>query len=180
MSDTYVALLRGINVGGKNRLPMKDLVALFTSAGASDVRTYIQSGNVFFDASETVARRMPARVSRAIANRFDLRVPVVMRHGKVLGAIVRDNPFLAAGADPARLHVAFLADVPTAARVAALDPDRSPPDEFTVRGSEIYLHCPNGVARSKLTNTYLDATLKATCTVRNWRTVLALAEMVGV
>ena len=84
---------------------------------------------------------------------------------------------MAAGADPAQLHVGFLAEAPTAARTAELDPDRSPSDAFELRGREVYLHFPNGTARSKLTVDYFDRVLETTITIRNWRTVGKLLEM---
>ena len=173
----YVALLRGINVGGKNKLPMTDLAAMFTAAGCAAVRTYIQSGNVVFEASPAVAGALPGEVGRAIEAGFGHRVPVILRTAEELGAVLRGNPFLAAGAVPDALHVAFLSAEPLPARVAALDPGRSPPDELVVRGREIYLRLPNGVARTRLTNAYLDATLAATTTVRSWRTVEKLVEL---
>jgi uncharacterized protein (DUF1697 family) len=175
--DVHVALLRGINLGGKNRLPMKDLAAMFTDAGCGSVTTYIQSGNALFQASSGLARRIPALIEKAIAERFGYQVPVVTRTGGDLLRIVRGNPFLRAGADEGTLHVAFLAGAPAAARVKALDPERSPPDGFAVRGREIYLHCPKGFARTKLTNAYFDSKLGTMSTVRNWRTVLKLREL---
>ena len=175
--DVHVALLRGINLGGKNRLPMKDLTAMFTEAGCGSVTTYIQSGNVIFEASPALARGIPSLIAKRIAERFGLRVPVMTRTGDELRKIVRGNPFLKAGADADKLHLAFLADVPAAAGVKALDPKRSPSDEFAVRGREIYLHCPNGFARTKLTNAYFDSKLGTTSTVRNWRTVGKLLEL---
>jgi len=177
--ELHVALLRGINLAGKNRLRMKDLAALFTDAGCGSVATYIQSGNVVFAASPVLARRIPALIEKAISNDFGFRVPVVTRTGRELRRIVRGNPFLKAGADAETLHVAFLAGTPAAARAKALDPDRSPPDAFSVRGREIYLHCPNGFARTKLTNAYFDSKLGTTSTVRNWRTVETLLELTG-
>jgi len=172
-----VALLRGINVGGKNKLPMNDLAELFTETGCSDVRTYIQSGNVVFCAPSTVVRSLPARVADAVERRFGFRVRLVLRSGVDLQDVVARNPFLRRrGVDPRTLHVGFLATKPTAARVAALDPDRSPPDEFQVRGREIYLFCPNGMGRTKLTNDYFDSKLATVSTVRNWHTVLTLCE----
>jgi uncharacterized protein (DUF1697 family) len=173
----HVALLRGINVGGKNPLPMKELAAMVEAAGASDVRTYIQSGNVIFRASPAIARGVAAAVSAAIAGRFGFTAPVVTRSAAELEAIAESNPFLGRGADPATLHVVFLADEPAPERVAALDPRRSPPDELEVRGREIFLRCPNGYARTKLTNAYFDSKLATTSTVRNWRTVLQLVEL---
>ncbi len=178
-NDFYVALLRGINVGGKNKLPMADLAAMFDGAGCSDVKTYIQSGNVIFRATEVRASRIHGVITKSIADRFGLRVPVIMRQAAELHAVARGNPFLHAGADPETLHVIFLADRPDAAKVKALDPKRSPPDAFEVRGREIYLRCPNGAARTKLTNDYFDTRLATTSTMRNWRTVLKLVEMSG-
>jgi uncharacterized protein (DUF1697 family) len=177
--ERHVALLRGINVGGKNRLPMKDLVAMFHDSGCSDVQTYIQSGNVLFRADTTLARRAPGLIEKAISDRLGLRIPVLTRTTAELEDIASHNPFLAAGADPKILHVAFLLDRPSKPGIAALDPDRSPPDEFAVRGREIYLRFPNGVAGSKLTTRYFDSTLATTSTVRNWSTVLKLIELAG-
>ena len=174
---TLVALLRGVNVSGKHPLPMNDLAAMFVDAGCGDVQTYIQSGNVVCQASQGLARRVPALVTAAIADRFGFRVPVVTRTAGELRRIVRDNPLVRAGVDAGALHVVFLAHRPVAAKLAALDPNRSPPDVYAVRGREIYLHCPNGLARTKLTNAYFDTKLATTSTTRNWRTVLRLLEL---
>ncbi|MGH9319542.1 MAG: DUF1697 domain-containing protein [Vicinamibacteria bacterium] len=173
----YVALLRGINLGGKNKVPMKNLTAMFAEAGCSDAKTYIRSGNVVYRASEALARRLPDLIAVGIADRLGFRAPVVTRTAAELRGVARRNPFLRAGADVGTLHVAFLADRPLRASIAALDVDRSPPDRFAVLGREIYLHCPHGYGRSKLTNQYFDSKLATTSTVRNWRTVLRLIEM---
>lgn len=176
--SVHIALLRGINVGGKHRLPMKDLTGIFREAGCADVRTYIQSGNVVFHAEDGLAARIPGLVREAISERFGFDAPVVTRTAAELEELAGSNPFLGDGADPKALHVVFLADRPTEAQVAELDSEHSPPDEFVVRGREIYLHCPKGVARSKLTASYFDATLGTTGTQRNWRTVGKLLELV--
>ena len=176
MKSTHVALLRGINVGGKNRLPMKDLVALFEAQGCSGVQTYIQSGNVVFQAPAAVAAKLPLKLSAAILNAHGLRVPVVLRTVEELQKIPRRNPFLKAGVVLDTLHVAFLADAPTASAASALDPKRSPPDEIAIRGRELYLRLPNGVADTKLTNAYFDKTLGTVSTMRNWRTTLQLID----
>jgi len=174
MSETWVALLRGINVGGKNKLPMKDLTAMFVEAGCGNVRNYIQSGNVVF---ETAPARLSEVIEKRIEKQFGFRVPVILRNAKQLRAVVAGNPFLKAGAAPETLHVMFLADKPGAARVDALDPHRSAPDEFIVRGQEIYLRLPSGAGNSKLTNAYFDSKLATISTGRNWRTVNTLLEM---
>jgi uncharacterized protein (DUF1697 family) len=178
-ATNHVALLRGINVGGRNKLAMKDLAALFTAAGCGDVRTYIQSGNVVFTAAGPLAKKLPVRIEAAIRARAGIQVPLEMRSADQLRAVAGGNPFLKTGPALETLHVGFLLDTPSAAQLAALDPKRSPPDEFVVRGREIYFRCPNGMGRSKLTNTYFDSKLGTTITIRNWRTVQALLELCG-
>ncbi|HVP63905.1 MAG TPA: DUF1697 domain-containing protein [candidate division Zixibacteria bacterium] len=175
---TYVALMRGINVGGKNKLPMKDLAAIFTGLGCRNVRTYIQSGNVVFDAPASVARKLASQIAANISKQFGLTVPVVLRDREEMARVITGNPFLAAGLDEKWLHVMFLADRPTANAVAELDHNRSAPDEFQVVGREIYLHLPNGAGNSKLTNVYFDSKLGTISTARNWATTLALFEMI--
>lgn len=157
---------------------MKQLMELFEAAGCADVRTYIQSGNVVFGASPALARRVAGSIRAAVLAELGLEVPVVTRSAAELRALVRANPFLEKGLDGRALHVAFLAERPSRARAAQLDPQRSPPDELVLRGREVYLHFPNGVARTRITNAYLDATLGTTSTVRNWRTACTLLELV--
>ncbi len=174
-----VALLRGINVGGRNKLAMADLSAIFVDAGCTQVQTYIQSGNVCCVAPTEIVARLSEIVTARIADGLDLHVSMTLRTAAQMGKIVAANPYVAAGADPAALHVAFLADRPSKARVAALDPARSPGDSFVAVGSEVYLHVPGGVARTRLTNAWLDSSLGTICTVRNWRTVTTLADMIA-
>lgn len=174
--ERHVALMRGVNVGGKNRLPMKDLVALFEGAGCSEVSTYIQSGNVVFSAEPDVARALPAVVAAAIARDFGFDTPVVLRSAGEMARVPVANPFPDADPEAEHLHVMFLADWPDRAAVAALDPARSPPDTFAVVGRDVYLRLPAGIGQSKLTNAWLDRALSTVSTARNWRTVLALIE----
>jgi uncharacterized protein (DUF1697 family) len=177
-SAPHVALLRGVNLAGKNRLAMKDLVPMFIEAGCNNVRTYIQSGNVIFDATPDVVARLPESIAAIIKSRFECRTQIILRTGKELYDIVRNNPFIQAGVAEEALHVLFLADRPGSSSIHGLDSQRSPPDEFLVRGREIYLRLPHGVARTKLTNSYFDSKLGTRGTLRNWRTVLRLHELV--
>jgi uncharacterized protein (DUF1697 family) len=165
----HVALLRGINVGGKNKLPMKDLVAIFEAAGCTDVKTYIASGNVVFNAKSVTT--LGAKISAAIEKKLKLKIPVVLRTHKELMDAVKHNPF------DDDVFVMFLADKPTKKAVASLDPKRSPPDEFVVIGREIYLNLPNSAAKTKLTNAYFDRALDTVSTSRNLRTVNKLIEL---
>ena len=177
MPSACLALLRGINVGGKNKVPMKQLVEVFVDAGCSDVRTYIQSGNVVFSLGPALAESISARLATAIAERFGYEIPVLLRTAEQLRDVIRGNPFLEAAIPEDELHVLFLSGLPDPTRVDVLDPDRSRPDAFAVRGQEVYLWLPNGVARTRLTNDYFDSKLATISTGRNWRTVAKLFEL---
>ena len=175
-ADVHAALLRGVNVGGANKLAMSDLRAIFESAGCLQVQTIIQSGNVVFEAPAAVVTSLATVIAAQIRRRFGIDTPVILRSGAELRVIVAGNPFLRAGVDPAVLHVMCLAARPSDEHIATLDPQRSPPDEFILRGKDVYLRLPNGVARSKLTNAYFDKTLRTVGTARNWRTMTRLLE----
>lgn len=171
-----MALLRGINVGGKNRLRMADLVAHFEAAGAKDVATLLQSGNVVFGAPDARAASVARAVEAALREQHGLEVPLVTRSAQDYLAATRAH-LLADGAAEDELHIAFLADAPSAARVRDLDPERGAPDRFAVRGREVHMRIVGGVARTRLTVAWLDRALATTATQRNWRTVRALAEL---
>ena len=178
VATTFVALLRGVNVGGANRLTMAALQAAFADAGARKVETLLQSGNVVFEAAAGAGEAIAARARASLSRVLEIDAPIVLRDGDGWSRIVAGNPFLAAGADPDMLHAACLSAAPIADRIARLEPDRSPPDAFVVVGAEVYLSLPNGVARSKLSNAWFDARLGVVSTMRNWRTVTKLATMV--
>jgi uncharacterized protein (DUF1697 family) len=170
---THVALLRGINLGSRNRVAMQDLRALVEELGGEDVRTYLQSGNVVFGGRALTAEA----IAEAIHESLGVDVHVLVRSGAELGKVVRGNPF--PKADPATLHVTFLAEAPDEARVKDLGERTFEPDEFEVAGREVYLRCPNGYGRSKLSNAFLEKQLGVPATTRNWKTVTALAELAG-
>ncbi len=177
MPETYLALLRGINVGGKNQILMKDLIEIFIEAGCVNVRTYIQSGNVLFQTPESFSSQHPNLITSLIEARFGYRIPIVIRTLEQIREVLATNPFLQNGAPLESLHVVFLKDLPTALHAQNLDPERSPPDVFELRGQEIFMLLPNGAADSKLTNAYFDSKLKTVSTGRNWRTVNKLYDL---
>lgn len=179
MAAKYLALFRGVNLASRNRLSMKDLAGIFTALGCRDVRTYIQSGNVVFNASAKIAAQVPAAVSKEVQDRFGITAPIVMRTVEEMSAVLQNNPFLAQGAEEKALHVSFLADAALPANIAKLDPNRSEGDSFAVVGREIYFHLPNGMARTKLTSQYFDSRLKTIGTARNWRTVQQLYALMS-
>ena len=171
----YVALLRGINLAGKRKVAMADLVRCFGEAGCDDVRTYIQSGNVVFGSSMRSEAKLRAALEKHVTAATGLDVAVVLRTEKQLAAVVEANPF--PDAEPSKLLVGFLADRPPAESVEALDRAVTAKEGFVVNGREIYLNLPEGIGRSKAPIA-LDR-VKGTVTARNWRTVTKLAEMVA-
>jgi uncharacterized protein (DUF1697 family) len=173
----FAALLRGLNVGGRNKLSMSELRSLIASLGYGDVVTYIQSGNAVFR-SPTDDRAKTARaIERAIAAETGLGVSVLLRTHHELDATRTANPFLEHGAAPKHLHVVFLGTEPAAQALSTLDPNRSPGDTFHVVGSEIFVDYANGAGRSKLTLDYFERRLGTIGTARNWNTVLKLTEL---
>jgi uncharacterized protein (DUF1697 family) len=166
---TYVALLRGINVSGRNKIAMSELRACFESLGHTHVRTYVQSGNVVFSARTGAARLAPA-IENGIAASFGLDVAVLVRTHAELATVTKRNPF---GADA---YVTFLDAVPARARVKAIDAAAYAPDEFAVHGREVFVRCPNGYGRTKINNTFFERKLATRATTRNWKTVTTLYE----
>lgn len=157
-------------------LAMKRLAEMFCEVGCADVVTYIQSGNVIFDAAPSLAQTIPGRITHEIEQRLGLRIPVILRTTQEMIETTRNNPFLT-GADDKLLYVFFLADLPDSQNVGKLDPVRSPPDSFHMHKRELYLHLPNGAGRTKFTNSYFDTKLATISTARNWRTVLKLTQL---
>ena len=167
----HIALLRGINVGSRNRVAMPELAASFAEAGARDVRTYIQSGNVLFRASERAA----SRIAHAVTERW--RVPVVLRTAEELKSVVENNPFVAMGQSESTVHVLFLAGPVDATAKATLEDGRFAPDQVAVSAREIYFYLPNGVSGSKIFRERWDEKIRIICTMRNWRTTTKLLQL---
>jgi uncharacterized protein (DUF1697 family) len=157
---------------------MADLRALFSDLGAEDVTTYVQSGNVVFRSPDAAAGLVEA-IEKRIRRDLGLSVSVLLRTRSQIAKVLAGNPFDGKHEDATKLHVTFLAGKPNSTRVRKLDPKQFEPDEFRVVGSEIYLLCPNGYGRSKLSNAFFEKELGVTATTRNWRTVTKLAELAG-
>jgi uncharacterized protein (DUF1697 family) len=170
---TSIALLRGINVGRNRKVAMADLRKLFAEAGATDVRTYIQSGNVVFDAPHKSEEALRKDLERRIEASAGFEVRVMLRTAKAWAHVVDANPF--PRVEPTKLHVAFLAAKPTARAVAALRAEDVGSEEVVVAGREAYLHLPAGLARAKLPQAL--RLLETPVTLRNWRTVTKLLEL---
>ncbi len=175
---TYVVLLRGINVAGKNRLGMSDLRSLLSVTGGSDVRTYLQSGNAVLSHPSTDAGQLAVDLERRLAG-IGVPARVLLRGTNELAAVLAANPYLAGEPDRSKLHVTFLAELPAADRVERLQVPAGETAAFTVRGREVLLHCPDGYGRTKLNNAFLENRLATVATTRNLKTVVALHELAG-
>jgi uncharacterized protein (DUF1697 family) len=174
---TYVAMLRGINIGTRNRIKMPALEALFTDLGHADVGSYIQSGNVVFKSRSKSTSNLARAIQQRLAHDLGLDIGVIVRSQPELAQVVRDNPFLRRGASVAKLHVTFLADTPDADLVRTLAAFDAGLDEIEVRGREAYLFCPNGYGNTKLNPALIERRLKTVTTTRNWNTVTKLLEL---
>jgi len=174
--QNWVALLRGVNLGSHNKVPMAGLRTLMADIGAEDVKTYVQSGNVVF--RSTLPRdELGRRIGQEIGARFGVDADVFLCTRAELARIVAGNPFAADEPEPTRLHVTFLAEAPERRRAAELKREEFEPDRFHVTRAAVYLHTPDGYGRTKLSNAYFERKLGVRATTRNWRTVTTLAEL---
>jgi uncharacterized protein (DUF1697 family) len=172
---TYVALLRGINVGKAHQVAMPRLKEILTERGHEDVRTHLRSGNVVLRSALGEAE-LAADLSSAIGAEFGFAVPVVVRSGAEIAAVVTGDPFATVATDPARYVVTFLPEAPDPARVDAL-PKEEGGGDFLVRGRELYMWLPDGISGTPLASWKWDDLLGLPGTARNWNTVRKLAEL---
>lgn len=172
----YIALLRGINVGGHKRIKMADLKKALESIGLKNVQTYIQSGNVLLE-SEDDAETLTEQIEQAIETTFGFNVSVILRSAKELGQIMESCPYsfdtLQVGEG---IHVAVLAEYPSQEGIDYLDTFEGKTDKYHIQGKEVYLFFKNGTRNSKLL-TYLGK-VDTPVTIRNWKTVMKLSAMV--
>jgi uncharacterized protein (DUF1697 family) len=172
----YVAMLRGVNVGG-NPLKMDWLREACAGIGLQNVRTYVQSGNIVFS-SRLGAPKLAEVLKATIDAQTRLPVTVVIRSASEMAGIVAGNPFLTRQVlDTAKLHVTFLAAAPSKPACDRLDVLAGTRDEYRVAGREIYLHCPINYGETKLSNTAIEKVLSLGATTRNWKTVVTLQAM---
>lgn len=171
----WLALLRGINVGGHNKVPMAELRTMFEGLGYTDVVTYIQTGNVWFSAPHVEAAALEA----ALAIAFGFPIPALVFPQPEFDAIAIGNPFAREpGLESAHLHVTFLSQIPSDAAMQALAAVPASRERFILAGRALYLHFPDGYGRAKLENNFLGRTLGVVTTTRNWKTVSALHALV--
>lgn len=174
-----VAILRGINVGGKRKILMQDLKELFRQLGFNNIQTYIQSGNVIFDSSETTDNFKKANeIEDAIFNRFGFQVPVIILDAKELQDAISENPFITDKTiEINSLHLTFLKELPDDEKLKNITALNFSPDFFEIRNKNVFVYCAGKYHASKLTNNFFESKLKIPATTRNWKTVLKLSEL---
>lgn len=169
---SYIAMLRGINIGPHKRMKMDRLRESFEGLGFVAVKTYIHSGNVVFKTGKASAASLCKKIEAKLADDFGFAVSVILRTAEEMEKIIHDNPLLKEkGVDPSKLHVAFLSEAPAAAALKKLAGLTLPPDLAGGAGNELYLYFPNGVSGSSLWKHPLDRVLAVMTTMRNWNTV---------
>ena len=174
---TCIALLRGINVSGKNLIKMVELRETLTGIGLQNIRTYIQSGNIVFESDEA-GDRLADIISSQIHSRFGFNIPVIVLLQDELRRIRDNNPFIAtADVIEKQLYVTLLGSAPEQAIVDHINSLDFSPDQLIFAGKAIYLNLVTGAANTKITNALLEKKLKVNATARNWNTVLKLCEM---
>ena len=171
----YIAFLRGINVGGRNKIKMTTLIKLFELLDFKNVLTYIQSGNVIFNCDTTDTMKLTNQIENSISETFGFLVKVIIRTDDELRTIATNNPFIK---DPNielnKLYVTFMSDTPDRASISFLDTRKGEDEKFIVMKRQIYLYCPNGYGRAKLNNTLIEKKLKNVATTRNWNTITSI------
>jgi len=176
--EKYIAILRGINVSGQKKIKMDKLRLLMEELKLKNVQTYIQSGNLIFEYNKVIDVELPKKIGEKIYQNYGFQVPVITRTLSEWKNVFDNNPFLKdRGEDISRLHVTFLADKPKDEYLNSVNKFNSSPDEFIISGKEIYLFCPNGYGRTKLSNTFFENKLKVLATTRNVKTVKTVLDI---
>jgi uncharacterized protein (DUF1697 family) len=175
--DIYIALFRGINVGGNNILPMLELVEVLEDIGLSNIKTYIQSGNVVFQSKEINSVELSQKICAAIEKRRGFVVQVIILDINDLNNAIASNPFAGIEVEPNTLHCFFLSSLPENPNLKTLESIKKDSEQFRLIDKVFYLYAPEGIGRSKLA-TKVEKTFGVAVTARNWRTVSKIMEMV--
>ncbi len=176
----YIALLRGINVAGKNKLKMQVLRELLGQLGWTNIDTYIQSGNIVFEAAPTDTKSLAIRIKKALKDAFDYDIPTLVFEAEKWEKWIKNNPFLQKNKelDIKYLHLTFLSEIPTTAAVEKVKKEVTGSEQLQFWEDKIYLYYPDGYGKAKMTNNRLEQKLKRQATTRNWRTCLQILSLI--
>ncbi len=177
--QSFISILRGINVSGQKKILMADLKVLYEDLKFKDVKTYIQSGNVIFKSAEKSSNAgLAKRIEEAIFKKYSFDVPVIIRSEDEMKQIISENPFLKGkNIDEKKLHITFLSEIPSEENAMSIQSMDFFPDRFIIRNKEIYLLIPGSYGETKISNAFFEKKLKIKATTRNWNTVNKLTEM---
>lgn len=174
-----IAILRGINVGGRRKILMADLRSLFEKLGFQEVQTYIQSGNALFHTDSPLTDiELATKIEQAISKQYEFEVPVIVIATDQIGKIAKKNPFLKnKETDITHLHLTFLKEKPSKENQSKTEEYNYEPDQFVIKDQAVFVYCEGKYHKSKLTNNFFEKKLKVAATTRNWKTVLKLVEL---
>ena len=172
---TYISMLRGINVSGQKMISMGELKKLYGYLGFKNVQTYIQSGNVLFECPDTNTSKVISKIEKTIKESFGFDVLVFIRTKDDFHKLIKNTPF--SKKDISKLYVTFLSGIPIQSPIDEINKIKDKSEEFLISGKEVYLFCPNGYGKSKLSNNFFERKLKLSATTRNWKTVNKLFSM---
>ena len=176
--QTYIALLRGINVSGQKLVKMDRLRSLFSQCGFENVRTYVQSGNLVFEAPRVSIAQLARKIEKEILEEFGFSVPVLVIPKAEFEKVVARNPFSGEkGGNPSRLYVTYHSQAPVRARLNVLAAIPAGNDRFHYAKGAVYLSCPEGYGKTKLSNAAIERALEGVATTRNWKTVNELSRL---
>jgi uncharacterized protein (DUF1697 family) len=177
--QTFISILRGINVSGQKKIQMTDIKTLYEELKFKEVTTYIQSGNIIFKTNKKASdQSLSKKIEQAIYKKYNFSVPVIIRTVEEMKTVISVNPFIKeSNIDTEKLHITFLAESPKQANVEGIKNLDYSPDKFFIIDKEVYLYCPNGYGITKLSNNFFENKLKVTATTRNWKTVNKLVTL---
>lgn len=178
--QTYISFLRSVNIAGHNLIKMTELSELFKKMGFSDVKTYIQSGNIIFSISDDLTSSdLSDNLEKAILGRFSLQIHVMTRTTRELSEMFSNNPYLKEpDFDPSKSAVLFLHEEPSDAQIQKVKDINYPPDRFKIIGKEIFIYCPNGFGRTKIYTNFFEKKMGVIGTGRNWKTVTTVLNLI--
>lgn len=175
--QTVIALLRAINMAGHNSVKTKDLSDMFSESGYPEAKIFIQSGNVIFRSNEN-KKKLNLKIEEAIKEKFSFNVDVILRSIPEIKDLILRNPYLEEEKfNPSRMGVVFLKEMPSKESLSKLDDINFPPDKFSIDGQEIFLFCPDGFGRSKLSTNFFERKLGIPGTARNWKTINSILDL---
>ena len=175
---TYISILRGINVGGYNKIKMDALKQLYSESGFRNIQTYVQSGNVIFQNDPVSPHELMKKIEDKIVEKLGFKISVIVKEYPELKQIAADNPFINDNnKDVSYFHVTFLSEKPDESKFKTISEGSYKPDELYLIDKAIYLYCPNGYGNTKLTNNFFENKLKVIATTRNWKTTMELINI---